>query len=64
MNQAADPPHFDTDPTKHGYKSLKEAADENKAHYDNIQKGKAEAIKFDQKQYEEYKKKKEDENKK
>jgi len=40
LNQAADPPHFDTDPTKHGYKSLKEAADENKAHYDNIQKGK------------------------
>ena len=64
MNQAADPPHFDTDPTKHGYNSLKESADENKAHYDNIQKGKAEPVKFDHKQYEEYKNKKEDEDKK
>ena len=61
-NQANDPPHFDADPTKHGYKSLKESVDENKAHYDDIQKGKAEAIKFDQKKYEQYKKKKEDEN--
>ena len=61
LKQSDDPPHFDTDPTKSGYKSLKEAVDENKSHYDDIKQGKAEPIKFDSKEYEEYKKRVEDE---
>jgi len=61
--QSNDPPHFDADPTKHGYKDLKQAVDENKAHYDDIKKGKAEPIKFDEKKYEEYKKSKQNEQK-
>ena len=61
LKQSDDPPHFDTDPTKSGYKSLKEAVDENKSHYDDIKQGKAEPIKFDSKEYEEYKKRIEDE---
>lgn len=34
-NQAKDLPHFDADPTKHGYKSLKDAVDVNKGDYLN-----------------------------
>jgi RHS repeat-associated protein len=59
INQANDLPHFDSDPTKYGYKDLKEAVDENKSHYDNIKQGKSEPVQFDQKKYEEYKNKKE-----
>ena len=55
--QSADPPHFDSDPTKHGYDSLKDAVGEDKTHYDNIQAGKAEPVKYDEKKYEETKKK-------
>ncbi len=63
VKQSDDPPHFDTDPTKYGYKSLKESADENKSHYDKIIQGKAEPIKFNPKKYEEFKTRIEDENK-
>lgn len=35
---------------------------ENKAHYNDIKKGKAEPFKFDQKKYDEYIKNKDDEN--
>ena len=53
IKQSEDPPHFDTDPTKSGYKSLKEAVDVNKSHYDAINQGKVEPIKFNSKEYEE-----------
>src|SRR5690606_9203118 len=62
VNQSNDLPHFDSDPTKYGYKSLKESVDENKAHYDNIKQGKAEPVMFDPQKYGEYKKDREDEN--
>jgi hypothetical protein len=34
-NQEKDKPHFSADPTDYGYKSLKEAVDENKKDYEN-----------------------------
>ena len=56
-NQSSDPPHFDSDPTNYGYSSLKDAVNENKTHYDNIKTGKSDPVKFDEKKYEETKKK-------